>query len=105
MVDVEYTSTAFLALEALPQHVGFGIVTLSDHLRANPEMGRTVRIQNAPLGQYRMLIYRGTHRLIYEYDETDNCIYVGAVQDCRQKLPKARDLKRAPTLDGELPLE
>lgn len=105
MVDVEFTSTAFLALEALPQHIGFGIVALSDHLRANPEMGRIVGIQYAPPGQYRMLIYRGTHRLIYEYDETDNCIYMGAVQDCRQKLPDARELRRDRLLDGELPLE
>lgn len=104
MVDVEYTSTAFLALEALPQHIGFGIVTLSDHLRKNPEMGKIVRIENAPPAQYRMLIYRGTHRLIYEYDETDNRIYVGAVQDCRQKFPDARDLKREDP-DFELPLE
>ena len=66
MVDVEFTSTAFLVLEALPQHIGFGIVTLSDHLRLHPEMGRIVSIQHAPPGQYRMLIYRGTHRLIYE---------------------------------------
>ena len=105
MVDIELTSTAFLALEALPQHIAFGIVTLSDHLRANPEMGRIVSIQYAPSGQYRLLIYRGTHRLIYEFDETDHCIYVGAVQDCRQKLPDARELKRDRPLDGELPLE
>jgi len=94
MVDIEFTSTAFVALEALPQHIGFGIVSLSDYLRANPEMGRPVLIPHAPPGQYRLLTYRGTHRLIYEYDETDSCVYIGAVQDCRQKLPDARDLKR-----------
>ena len=105
MVDIEYTSAAFLALEKLPQQIGFGIVALSDHLRENPEMGRVVRIKNAPLGQYRMLIYRGTHRVIYEYDESANCIYVGAVQDCRQNLPRARDLKRLAPPDEELPLE
>jgi len=104
MADVEFSSTAFLALEALPQHIGFGIVAISDHLRANPEMGKVVLIPRAPQGQYRMLIYRGTHRLIYEYDEVDNCVYIGAVQDCRQKLPEARELKRD-TPDNKLPLE
>lgn len=101
MAEIVYTSTAFLALEILPQQVGFGIVALADHLRTNPRLGKIVQILHAPDGQYRMLIYRGTHRSIYEYDEIDNCSYVGAIQDCRQRLPEGRDLKR----NLDLPLE
>ena len=99
MTDIEYSSTAFLSLEALPQLVAFNIVTLIEYLRTHPEMGKIVNIKNAPHRQYRMLIFRGTHRVIYEYDQVANCVFVGYVQDCRQKLPKGRDLKR------DLPLE
>ncbi len=97
--DVIYSSAAFLALENLPQYIGFGIVALSEHLRSHPELGMIVQIRNAPTGQYRMLIYRGTHRVIYEVDEIDRCVYVGAVQDCRQKLPDGRELKKDLPLD------
>lgn len=105
ITDIEYSSTAFLSLEALPQQVSFSIVTLIDYLRANPEMGKIVNIRNAPPRQYRMLVFRRTHRVIYEYDRTTNSVFVGYVQDCRQKLPKGRDLKRDYSRDEELPLE
>jgi hypothetical protein len=104
-IRVEFTSRAFVALEALPQHIAFGIVTLTEYLRTNPEMGRIVRVRRAPMGQYRLLIYRGTHRIIYEYDVDENCAYIDAVQDCRQRLPDARVLKRDEITDRELPLE
>ena len=84
-IDVIYSSAAFVALENLPQHIGFGVVELSEHLRTHPKLGMVVQIKNAPSGQYRMLIYRGTHCVIYEFDEIDGSVYAGAVQDCRQK--------------------
>ena len=105
MVGIEYSSTAFLALEALSQDIAFGIVGLIDYLRTHPQMGRFVQIRFAPDRRYRMLIYRGTHRVIYEFDASEHCIYIGYVQDCRQKLPSARDLKRDMPTDEELPLE
>ena len=89
MIDIEYSSTAFLSLEALPQQVAFNIATLIEYLRTNPEMGKIVNIKNAPPKRYRMLIFRGSHRVIYEYDYEANCVFVGYVQDCRQKLSKS----------------
>lgn len=105
MVDIDYSSTAFLALETLQQDIAFGIVRLIDYLGTHPEMGRFVQIRFAPDRRYPMLIYRGTHRVIYEFDASEDRIYIGYVQDCRQKLPSARDLKRDMEPEGELPLE
>ena len=105
MVGIDYSSTAFLALEALPQDVAFGIIRLIDYLGTHPEMGRFVQIRFAPDRRYHILVYRGTHRVIYEFEETEHRIYIGYVQDCRQKLPSARDLKRNMPTDEELPLE
>jgi len=91
---IELTSRAFLTIESLPQHIAFDIIRLLEHLRDFPEMGSPLHSRFPKLKDFRQLLYKRSIRVIYEFDEYENTIYVLAVQDCRQKLPSVRDLKR-----------
>lgn len=104
MVDLVWTSPAFLVLETLSEKIAFGIVRHVDHLREFPEIGSKVRVRSKSMVKFRQLIFRRKFRVIYEFDEYEKCVYVLNLQDCRQKLPTARDLKRERP-DGELPLD
>jgi hypothetical protein len=104
MVDLIWTSAAFLVLETLPQATAFGIVRQVDYLRRFPEMGAQI-VRPRHLSKYRQMIYKRTYRTIYRYDEIDNCVRVLHIQNCRQKLPTAQQLERARKDEGELPLE
>jgi len=104
MADVIWASAAFLVLETLPQATAFGIVRQVDYLRRFPEMGSQI-IRPRRMSKYRQLIYKRTYRTIYRFDELNNCVRVLNIQNCRQKLPTAEQLKRAVKDEGELPLE
>lgn len=94
MVEIEWTSRAFAVLETLPQAIGFEIIRRVDVLPKFPEMGAKLESRVFLLKGYRQLTIKRNYRVIYDYDEFENRIYILAVQNCRQELPSARDLKR-----------
>lgn len=91
-IDVQ--SPAFLVLESLPQSMAFGIVALFDYLREFPEMGAPLGPRFPKLKGLRQMTYKGSIRIIYEYDHLDETIYILAVQSCSQKMPDRGELKR-----------
>lgn len=94
MADVIWTSPAFLVLETLPFKVALDLFRKSEMLRKFPEMGGRLPSEKTAYVRYRQLIYRKNYRMIYEYDRDEDTAYVLAVQNCKQKLPTPRDLKR-----------
>ncbi|HEX6279274.1 MAG TPA: type II toxin-antitoxin system RelE/ParE family toxin [Pyrinomonadaceae bacterium] len=102
MADIIWSSPAFLALERLPQATSFGILRLLDGLSHSPRMGHSM--DELELPGFRQLIYRRKNRIIYEYDEAQDCVRILALLDCRQQIPEPKDLKFRPP-DEELPLE
>ncbi len=97
MIQVEWTSRAFLVLESLPQTIAFDIVRRTDLLANFPKMGVKLDSRFPKLKGYRQIIIKRNYRVIYDFDEFENRIYILAVQNCRQQLPSARDLKRRET--------
>lgn len=102
MAEIVWTTPAFLVLEALPEDTAFGIIRQTDLLRKFPQMGSQLSSRFRSLQNYRQLVFRRRLRVIYEYNELENCVYLLLIQDCRQKLPTARDLKRDKGADDEL---
>jgi len=74
--------------------IAFEIVRRVDALEKFPAMGARLESRFAALAGCRQIVVRRKFRVIYHYDEIENCIYILAIQDCRQRLPSARDLKR-----------
>ena len=105
MADLVWTSPAFLVLETLPPAIGMGLFGLAERLGDFPKMGSPLDGYSKAFAGYRQLIYRRQFRAIYEFDETENCVYILHLQDCRQRFPTARELKRVRSPDGDLPLE
>ncbi|MFL6285761.1 MAG: type II toxin-antitoxin system RelE/ParE family toxin [Pyrinomonadaceae bacterium] len=100
-VGIGWTAPAFAQLEALPQSLAFEIVRRVGVLIAFPEAGARVQSADPGLKSCRQLIVRRSHRVVYDYDETEGAVYILAVQHCRQRLPSGRDLKRRqPPEDG-----
>lgn len=97
---IEWTAPAFAQLEALPQSLAFEVVRRVDVLRAFPEAGARVQSADPRLKSCRQLIIRPSHRVIYDYDEAEDAVYILAVQHCRQRLPSGRDLKRRQPPEG-----
>lgn len=96
---------AFAVLESLPETVAFDLFKKLDRLADFPQMGTPLGPRFPKLKGYRQLVYNRRLRIIYEFDEYDNTIYVLAINDCRQKLPTPRELRRDRPQEGELPLE
>jgi mRNA-degrading endonuclease RelE of RelBE toxin-antitoxin system len=94
MAEIRWTTPAFAALETLPQGVAFEIVRRVDLLGNFPLGGASLQTDFDTLKPCRQLIVKRKYRVVYEYDEFDDAVYILAVQSCRQKLPSARDLKR-----------
>lgn len=94
MAYVEWMSKAFTSLEVLPQHIAFNIVRRTDMLSDFPEMGSLLSNRFKYSQRYRQIIVGRQHRVIYEFDSFDDRVYILVIQNCRQKLPSARDLKR-----------
>lgn len=97
MIKIEWTSRAFLVLESLPQIIAFEIIRRVDLLPDFPNVGARLDSRFPKLKNYRQIIIKRNYRVIYDFDEFENRIYILAVQNCRQKLPSARDLKRQET--------
>lgn len=101
MAEIEWTTPAFASLENLPQAVAFEIVRRVDFLATFPASGAPLQSDFPLLKPCRQLIVKRKYRVVYEFDEIENTIYILAVQTCRQKLPSARDLKRRMTETDE----
>lgn len=94
MVEIEWSSLAFDQLEALPEALAFEVVRRTDLLASFPEMGISLKTHYQTSYNYRQLIVKRNHRVIYRYDAESSLIYILTVQHCRQQLPSARDLRR-----------
>lgn len=94
MNQIEWTSTAFAELEILPQPTAFEIIRRVDFLAEFPEMGAPLESRFQKLRGFRQLVVKKNIRVVYEYDQTKQTVFVLAVQNCRQKLLAERDLKR-----------
>ncbi len=92
--QVELTAQAFAVLESLPETISFDVFGRLDRLSQFPEMGSSLGIRFPKLKGLRQIVYKRWLRVIYEFDEIDQTVYILAIQDCRQKLPSGRDLKR-----------
>lgn len=92
---IEWTSSAFAQLEALPQALAFDIVSRVDLLSTFPEIGVSLRSRYPALQNCRQLIVKRNYRVIYEYLADAGALYVLAVQHCRQQLPSSGDLRRS----------
>lgn len=92
---LELMAQAFAVLESLPQAVAFDIFSKLDRLSAFPQMGSPLGARFPRLNRFRQIIYKGWLRIIYEFDEVDETVYILAIQDCRRKMPTARELDKA----------
>ena len=100
MSEIEWTSRAFTVLESLEGKIAFAIFRHSELLRQFPEMGSALEYRFPTLKGRRQLIFKRKFRIIYEFDDYEDTVYILAVQDCREKRPSPRDLKRD-TPNGE----
>lgn len=94
MAEVIWTSPGFLILETLPYKTALGIFRKTEMLSQFPQIGGPLPTSKKAYAKYRQLIYKSTHRIIYEYDQAENTAYIVALQSCKQKLPTPRELKR-----------
>ncbi len=94
MKFIQWTNTAFAELEILPQADAFEIIRRVDFLAQFPEMGAPLESRFPRFKKLRQLIVKRNARVVYEFDENQETIFVLAVQNCRQKLPSTSELKR-----------
>jgi mRNA-degrading endonuclease RelE of RelBE toxin-antitoxin system len=104
MADLVWNSPAFLFLETIPEPLALAIFHQAKMLKAFPKMGGPLPNAKKGYSQYRQLVHKKRYRIIYEFDELEDTVYVSAVQSCKQRLPSPRSLTRQ-TPEGELPLE
>lgn len=83
-----------MAIEALPQEIAFEIVRQVDYLIQFPLLGVALETRFSTLAGHRQLIVRRKIRVIYDFDELKNRVYILAIQSCHQDLPSPRDLRR-----------
>ena len=94
MIRIEWCAPAFAQLEALNQKLAFEIVEKVDVLMTFPESGAPLESRHRLLRGCRQLIIGRRTRVVYEYDRGAGEVWILAVQNCRQRLPSARELKR-----------
>ena len=94
MIFIQWTNTAFNELEVLPPEVSFEIIRQVDFLAQYPEMGALLETRFPRLRGFRQLIIKRNIRVIYQIDGDEETVFILAVQNCRQKFPPTRDLKR-----------
>lgn len=76
MADLIWNSPAFLFLETLPETLAFSIFHQAEMLRVFPRMGGPLSNAKKAYSQYRQLIYKKRYRIIYEFDELEDTVYV-----------------------------
>lgn len=94
MIFIQWTNTAFHELEVLPEEISFEIIRQVDFLAQFPEMGADLESRFARLRGFRQLIIKRSWRVIYDFEADTETVFIVAVQNCRQKLPSMRDLKK-----------
>jgi hypothetical protein len=92
--EIEWTAPAFAQLESLAQDLAFEVVRRIEVLNVFPETGSRIATSDPDLRRCRQLIINRSHRVVYEYEKAEKTVYILAVQNCRQRLPSGRDLKR-----------
>lgn len=92
---------AFAVPESLPEAVAFDVFSKLEKLGQFPQMGSPLGPRFPKMKGLRQLVYKRWLRIIYEFDEYNDTVYVLAIQDCRQKLPSGRDLKREKRPDDD----
>lgn len=91
---IQWTNLAFNELEVLPEKIAFEIIKQIDLLTEFPELGALLESRFAKLDGLRHLVIKRNWRVVYEFDETEQTVYILAIQNCRQQLLPMRDLKR-----------
>ncbi len=91
---IQWTNSAFNELEVLPDEISFEIVRRVDFLAEFPEMGAPLESRFPRLKGLRQLIIKRNWRVIYDLEVEEETICILAVQNCRQKLPPMRELKK-----------
>jgi mRNA-degrading endonuclease RelE of RelBE toxin-antitoxin system len=94
MAEIQWTAPAFVQLETLPQSFAFEVIRRVEVLSAFPESGVKMEGADPGLGKCRQLILNRSYRVVYEYEQNEDVVYILVVQHCRQRLPTGRDLKR-----------
>lgn len=94
MKFIQWTNSAFHELEVLPDNITFEIIRQVDLLAEFPELGVALESRFTSLIGLRQLVINRQYRVIYEFDEDDQTVFILAVQRCRQQLLSMRDLKR-----------
>jgi len=94
MIFIQWTRGAFSDLESLPQAVGFRVVRNTDYLSGFPEMGTRMKRRHKRFKNLRQIIVGRHWRVIYDFDEAEETIFVLRIQNCRQKLPTTQELER-----------
>jgi mRNA-degrading endonuclease RelE of RelBE toxin-antitoxin system len=91
---IQWTNRAFNELEVLPGEISFEIIRRVDFLAKFPEMGSPLESQFASLKGLRQIVIKRNWRVVYDFEADEETIYIVAVQNCRQKLPSTRELKK-----------
>jgi mRNA-degrading endonuclease RelE of RelBE toxin-antitoxin system len=94
MIFIQWTNAAFRNLKVLPEEIAFEIIRQVDFLADYPEMGAPMETRFARLKGLRQLIVKRSWRVVYDFEAEKETVFVVAVQNCRQKLPSMRELKR-----------
>lgn len=94
MIFIQWTNAAFHELEVLPEEIAFEIIRQVDFLANFPEMGAPLETRFTRLKGLRQIIIKRSWRIIYDFEANSETVFIVAVQNCRQKLLPARELKR-----------
>lgn len=91
---IQWTGPAFRELEKLPQSLAFKIIRKVDLLSAFPQLGPDLESRFQNLAGLRQLIIDRRWRVIYEIDDSDSTVWILAVENCRQRLPSSRQVRK-----------
>ena len=94
MIFIQWTKGAFADLETPPQTIAFRVVRNTDYLSEFPEMGTRMKRRHRRFKNLRQIVVGRYWRVIYDFDETEEIIFVLRIQNCRQKLPTTQELER-----------
>ena len=92
MIRVQWSTTAFAVLEALPQSLAFEILERTDKLASFPEMGSSLKHLYPKFGNCRQLIFKRRYRVTYLCLATEAEVSILSLQHCRQQLPTTIEL-------------
>lgn len=85
---VELTTRAFFVLESFPERIAFDVFRYLDRLALFPEMGSPLGYRFPKLDGFRQLVYKRWLRIIYEFDASENTVFILAIQS--EDADKAR---------------